>query len=68
VLRKFKKEISYSLGKPKKGTETMLILIFTSILLINVTALYPQNFSATAQLPITLPLSLTMWLAIMMFG
>lgn len=68
VIDKFKKEISYSLGKPSKGTERILILIFVTILLINLVALYPQNFSTTAHLPITLPLSLTIWLSIIIFG
>ncbi len=68
VVNKFKKEITYSLGKPTKGIEAILILIFTTILLLNLVALYPQNFSPTAHLPITLPLSLTAWLTIITFG
>jgi F-type H+-transporting ATPase subunit a len=68
VVNKFKREVAYSLGKPTKGIEVMLILIFVTILLINLTALYPQNFSPTAHLPVTLPLSLTIWLTIIAFG
>jgi F-type H+-transporting ATPase subunit a len=68
ITNKFKREIAYSLGKPTKGIEAILILIFITILLLNLTALYPQNFSTTAHLPITLPLSLTVWLTIITFG
>lgn len=68
IFNKFKKEIAYTLGKPKKGTERILLTVFYTILLINLIALYPHNFAATAHLPITLPLALTLWLTIVSFG
>jgi F-type H+-transporting ATPase subunit a len=68
IIKTFKKEVKYTLGDPEKGTEILVILIFITILPLNFLALYPQIFSATAHLTVTLPLSLTVWLTIMIFG
>jgi F-type H+-transporting ATPase subunit a len=68
ITDKFKREVSYTLGKPTKGIEALIIIIFVRILLINVIALYPQNFSPTAHLPVTLFLSISVWITIVSFG
>uniref|UniRef100_UPI00315C6756 ATP synthase F0 subunit 6 n=1 Tax=Allonothrus sinicus TaxID=3138099 RepID=UPI00315C6756 len=68
VISIFKKEVSYTLGSTEKGAKMMVITMFVSILPMNFLALYPQIFSPTAHLTITLPLSLTTWMTIMAFG
>nr|QYF07806.1 ATP synthase F0 subunit 6 [Oribatula sakamorii] len=62
------KEVSFTLKEMKKSQELMVLLIFISILILNFSALYPQVFSPTSHLVITLPLSLSSWLAIVLFG
>jgi len=68
LLTIFKKEIRYILGNSLKGTKAILITLFFSILFLNAVALYPYNFSTTAHLTVTLPLSLTAWSAIFAYG
>jgi F-type H+-transporting ATPase subunit a len=68
ILRNFKKEVSFTLNKKEKRTELIIITAFITILLINFLALYPQVFSVTSHLTVTLPLSLTFWLGIILFG
>jgi F-type H+-transporting ATPase subunit a len=41
---------------------------FTVIIFINLLALYPQIFSPTSHLTITLPLSMVFWLSLILFG
>jgi len=67
TLRNFKKEVRFTLNKTEKRTELIVITSFLIILLINFLALYPQVFSVTSHLTVTLPLSLTFWLGIMIF-
>jgi F-type H+-transporting ATPase subunit a len=64
----FKKEISYSLGKEEKRVSMILLLLFFSIIFMNFIALYPQIFSATSHLSINLPIALTFWLSLIIFG
>lgn len=68
ILNIFYKEITFTLKKREKRVTRIVILIFLIILLINFLALYPQIFSITSHLTITLPLSLISWLAIVTFG
>jgi len=46
----------------------MIILTFILILSINFLALYPQVFSPTSHLVVTLPLSLIYWISLILFG
>lgn len=68
ILVTFFKEVTFTLKRREKGTPSIIILIFLAILMINFLALYPQVFSITSHLVITLPLSLISWLAIVIFG
>lgn len=61
------KEISFSTER-KKRQEILILSIFIVIVSINFRALYPQVFSVSSHLTITLPLSLTIWLRINLFG
>lgn len=64
----FKKEVKFSIVKTEKGTELMVITLFLMIILLNFSALYPQNFSVTSHLSFTMPLSLSMWITVVIFG
>lgn len=68
IILTFKKEVGFSLGKKEKGRETIIIITFFIILTINFLALYPQIFSVTSHLTVTLPMSLCLWLTLMIFG
>lgn len=68
ILRIFIKEVTFSLKKTELGTVTIIMLVFLIILFMNFLALYPQVFSITSHLIITLPLSLISWLSIVTFG
>jgi len=68
IIGNFKKEVRFTLNKTEKRTELIIITAFLIILLINFLALYPQVFSVTSHLTVTLPLSLTFWLGIILFG
>lgn len=68
VISVFKKEVDYTLNKSEKGTQLHILLIFLSILILNFVALYPQIFSVTAHLAVSLPLSILAWMTIMLFG
>lgn len=68
ILNTFYKEVRFTLKKVEKRVAPVIILLFLVILLINFLALYPQIFSITSHLVITLPLSLISWLAIILFG
>jgi len=68
LLTIFKKEMRYILGNSLKGTKGILITLFFTILFLNFVALYPYNFSTTAHLTVTLPLSLLTWRAIFAYG
>jgi F-type H+-transporting ATPase subunit a len=68
ILRILNKEVSFTLKKREKRRNGMIRLAFLILLLINFLALYPQIFSPTSHLTVTLPLSLTFWLALMLFG
>lgn len=64
----FKKEVRFTLFKKEKGSELIIISVFLIILTINLLALYPQLFSPTSHLTVTLPLSLIFWLSLILFG
>lgn len=68
VLGSFYKEVKFTLKKEEKGLRKIAITLFFSILLMNFLALYPQVFSVTSHLTVTLPLSLISWGAIVIFG
>jgi len=68
IVKTFKKEVKFSLGKTEKRREILIILAFITILSLNFIALYPQVFSPTSHITITLPLSLIYWIRIVSFG
>jgi len=68
VVSMFIKEVVFTLGKKEKGRLTIIISVFRLILIMNFLALYPQIFSTTSHLTITLPLSLCFWLSLILFG
>jgi len=68
VLTLFKKEIAFTLKGGELGVTVIILITFFLILLYNFLALYPQVFSVTSHLTVTLPLSLISWLAIVIFG
>jgi F-type H+-transporting ATPase subunit a len=68
IIGILKKEVKFTLNEREAGRQTIIILVFLLIILINFTALYPQIFSATSHLTVTLPLSLTFWLGLIIFG
>lgn len=68
VISIFKKEVRYTLNKSEKGTQLIILLLFSSILILNFIALYPQVFSVTAHLTVSLPLSILAWITIISFG
>jgi len=68
VIRFLLKEVSFTLKVVKKGEVGFILSLFLSILLINVIALFPQVFSLTSHVVITLPLALIAWLSINLIG
>jgi len=68
LIRNLKKEVKFTLNKTEKRTENLIITLFYLIIALNFVALYPQIFSATSHLNVNLPLSLTFWLRIILFG
>uniref|UniRef100_UPI00315E0137 ATP synthase F0 subunit 6 n=1 Tax=Ceratozetella imperatoria TaxID=3127034 RepID=UPI00315E0137 len=68
ILLTLSKEISYSLNKKEKGEKTVMILLFITILIMNVLALYPQVFSPTSHFAITIPLSLMFGFSLVIYG
>lgn len=68
VLNALKKEVKFSLKTTEPGVEIIVSAIFLVILIINFLALYPQIFSLTSHLIITLPLSISFWLSTMIFA
>jgi len=68
IIYIFKKEVSFTLKKSEIGRQNIIIIIFLLILLINFIALYPYIFSLTSHLSINLPISLVIWIALMIFG
>jgi len=68
LIRLFKKEVSFTLGKFEKSSNIILLLIFVFIISMNFIALFPQVFSLTSHLAITLPISILFWLSLIIFG
>jgi F-type H+-transporting ATPase subunit a len=68
LILNFKKEVSFTLNKKEQGREVLILIVFYIILVINFLALYPQTFSPTSHLTVTLPLSLLFWLSLILFG
>jgi len=68
IILNFKKEVKFSIEKTEKGTELIVMTLFLTIIILNFSALYPQNFSVTSHLSFTIPLSLSIWLTVVMFG
>ena len=68
IVIKLRTEVKYSLSKREKGTENMIMIIFLFIVILNLVALYPQNFSPTSHLVINLPIALTFWIALIIYG
>jgi len=52
----------------KKGNSLITLSVLFFILLLNVLALFPQNFANTGQLTVTLLLALSFWLSTLLFG
>jgi F-type H+-transporting ATPase subunit a len=68
IIKTIKKETGYTLGKRSQRSQRILILLLLIILPLNFIALYPHLFSSTAHLSINLPLALSVWLAIIIYG
>lgn len=68
LITTFKKEVRFTLNKKEKGRERLILTVFSIILVINFLALYPQLFSPTSHLTVTLPLSLLFWRSLILFG
>ena len=68
ILDVFNKEVTFTLKKRESGLTSLIMTVFLLILLMNFLALYPQVFSLTSHLVITLPISLMFWMGIVMFG
>lgn len=68
VIRLLYKEISFTIGKSKKRESFFILSLFLLILLINRTALFPQIFSVSSHLTVTLPLAVISWLIVNLFG
>jgi len=66
-VQKIKQETNFILAN-KKGNVLLTISIILFILVINLIALFPQNFANTAQLTVTLVLALFFWLSTLIFG
>jgi F0F1-type ATP synthase membrane subunit a len=62
------KEISFTLKGIKKGELLFVLSLFISIFYINIIALFPQVFSLTSHVILTLPLAIISWLVINLFG
>jgi F-type H+-transporting ATPase subunit a len=56
------------LKKKEKKRRKLLVTAFFFILFINIISLYPQVFSPTSQLAVTVPLSILFWISLMLFG
>lgn len=68
VILTFKKEVRFAFKTKEKRLELIIITLFILIIIVNVIALYPQVFSLTSHVTFNLPLSLTFWLGLIMFG
>ncbi len=68
IMITLKKEVLYTLKKTESGVERVILIAFIAILSMNFMAIYPQIFSPTSHLTITLPISLTLWTSLMIFG
>lgn len=68
LILTFKKEVRFTLNKKEKRRETIIIIAFSIVLIINFLALYPQIFSPTSHLTVTLPISLIFWVSLILFG
>jgi len=64
----FKKEVRFAFKTKEKRLELLIITLFLFILVINVIALYPQVFSLTSHITFNLPISLTFWIRLIIFG
>jgi hypothetical protein len=64
----FSNEVSFTLNRKEKGTSLLIMSLFTFIISINVVALYPQVFSVSSHVSLNFPVSLTFWLALILFG
>nr|YP_009681592.1 ATP synthase F0 subunit 6 [Dicyrtomina saundersi]QDO72013.1 ATP synthase F0 subunit 6 [Dicyrtomina saundersi] len=51
-----------------KGITSLLIMLFTFILVNNFLGLFPYIFNSTSHMTITLSLALPLWLALMLYG
>jgi len=68
IIITFKKEVRFAFKTKEKGLELIIMTLFILIIMINVIALYPQVFSLTSHITFNLPLSLTFWLRLIIFG
>lgn len=62
------KEVRPIIRNNKKGIKINSIILFISIIVLNVLALIPFTFTITAQIIFVLPIRLSIWTAINIFG
>lgn len=62
------KEINQLIEKKHKISNSLLIKVFIAILVINIVAIFPFNFTPTAHISIRFTLRLTIWASTLFFG
>lgn len=63
-----KKEMDYVLNHPVKGVYTFVGCIFLTICLYNFLAMFPNVFSVTSHMLVTLPFSYSFWVGVIVFS
>lgn len=67
LKRKIVKERKFIIPN-KKGNNLITITLFMLILLINVIALFPQNFPNTSQVTLNVLIAIILWISTLLFG
>nr|UUC05245.1 ATP synthase F0 subunit 6 [Microrhagus sp. ZM-2022] len=68
ITTKLHMEFKTILSPNMEKSTLLFISLFSLIVLINTTSLFPYVFSSTSHLTLTLTLALPMWLSLMIFG
>ena len=68
ISHTMKKEIKFTLGTTEKGTEIIIVNLIIMILMVDLVAMFPQIFSLSSHLTFNIPLSISMWLLLIIFG
>uniref|UniRef100_A0AAU6QE23 ATP synthase subunit a n=1 Tax=Sperchon placodermus TaxID=3136837 RepID=A0AAU6QE23_9ACAR len=69
IMKFLKKEIIPMLEKSKKNSSISLLMsLFFMLAFINITSLFPYNFTIASQISMSFPLALSLWLSFMILG